>query len=99
MWQITKLECIPNLNGLQDAVVKVHWEYELTSGGESESFVGVTQVEVDPNNFTPYNQLTQAEILAWIWGKFSKQATEDMVAIRLAERIAPPLIDPPLPWA
>lgn len=99
LWSITKLECLPQSEGLTNVVVKVFWTLIASNSSDQEIYTGITEVAADPENFTPYAQLTKETVLGWIWDKFDKQATEDMVAKRLANRTAPPFIDPPLPWA
>lgn len=50
--------------------------------------------------FTPYAQLTQAQVLGWCWADgVDKTATEAGVQANLASQITPATIQPPLPWA
>jgi hypothetical protein len=52
----------------------------------------------DPN-FTPYNQLTQAQVLGWVWENGVNQATtEATVTANLNALINPTQEQLPLPW-
>jgi len=54
----------------------------------------------DPANFTPYADLTQDQVLGWIWANgVDKDATEAAVQQQIDNQINPPVIQPPLPWA
>jgi hypothetical protein len=98
MWSITKLECLPSLDGLSDVVVKIFWTFIAQASTDQEIYTGITQVTADPENFTPYANLTKEQVLGWVWSVVDKDATEAMVNKRLQDRLSPPLIDPPLPW-
>ena len=50
--------------------------------------------------FTPYADLTQAQVLGWCWNNgVDKDATEASVQQQIDQQINPPVIQPPLPWA
>ena len=49
--------------------------------------------------YTPYNQLTQDQVLQWVWASgVDKDATEAAVQTNLNNLINPPIITPKLPW-
>ena len=51
-------------------------------------------------SFTPYSQLTQAQVLGWCYENGVNQAaTEAAINQNLANLINPPIVQPPLPWA
>lgn len=55
---------------LTDAVVQTYWECTGTDAdGDSGTFAGATPFNlatIDPDSFTPYDQLTQAQVIGWI---------------------------------
>lgn len=55
---------------LNDIIVQTYWECTGTdTDGNSGTFHGATPFEpdqVDPNNFTTYENLTEAQVLSWI---------------------------------
>jgi len=51
-------------------------------------------------SFTPYDQLTQSQVVEWCWQNGVDQAaTEAAVNENLALQVDPPIVQPPLPWA
>jgi len=50
-------------------------------------------------NFTPYDQLTQDQVLGWCYANGVDQAAiEANVSLQIENQINPPIIAPPLPW-
>ena len=61
--------------------------------------VSFTPPQAGDPNFVPYNQLTQAQVLGWVWGSgVDKTATEAAVNANLNSQINPTVVQPPLPW-
>ena len=99
-WTITALDCsTTDVN--PDTVITAHWTCSSVDGEYSASvFNTCSFTQPDPANFIPYNQLTQDEVLGWIWESgVDKTATEEAVAQMIANQKNPPVIQPPLPWA
>ena len=97
IWSVDKLE-VTTYEGLTNVVMSVGWSVSDTQQGITEAFSGVTLVEPPGDNFTPYDQLTEAQVLEWVYKKVNQSGTEAIVTQRIQEKIAP-AIDPPLPWA
>lgn len=70
-WKLKSLKKT-DADGLSGVIVGTQWELTGTDeDGFSGTFHGATPFklnEVDPENFTPYEQLTQAQVLSWIEG-------------------------------
>lgn len=68
-WKLKSLKKT-NVDGLLGVIVGTQWELTGTDeDGFSGTFYGATPFkldEVDPQNFTPYENLTQAQVLNWI---------------------------------
>lgn len=104
-WNISQLDCYPQVDGETDVVFTVHWQCngtetvgEKTYSGSVYASTGVTLDAEAP--FTPYDQLTQDQVLGWIWESgVDKAATEAAVAQQIENQINPPVVTPPLPWA
>lgn len=73
-WKITQLTK-QNTNDLDNVIIGTRWEVTGTDeDGYSGTFVGATPFElntVDPDNFTPYDSLTETQVLSWIQSKVS----------------------------
>jgi hypothetical protein len=99
-WQIEQLNCYPQAEGQTDVVFTVHWRLNGTDGtyfGTVYSTCGVTYVAGAP--YTPYANLTQDQVLGWIWASgVDKDSAEAAVQTQIDNQITPPTISPPLPW-
>jgi hypothetical protein len=76
-WKITQLTKTNN-NDIDNIIVGTRWTVTGTdSDGYEGTFTGATPFElntVDPDNFTPYEQLNEAQVLLWIQNKVSGSA-------------------------
>ena len=77
---------------IQNAIVQTHWKLTGTNeDGVSGTFVGATPFDlatVDPNNFVPYEDLTEEMVLGWIQSVVnSDQDYRDHIDRRIAEEI------------
>jgi len=68
-WKVTSLK-IRNEPALNGVVYQTYWKKTGTdSDGNTGEFSGATPFDpakVDPNNFTPFEQLTEEIVLGWI---------------------------------
>ena len=78
-WIIEAIDCYPQSEGQTNLVFVAHWRCNATStethtvNGQAVPYTAsiystcpVTYVSGSP--FTPYAQLTQQQVLGWIWG-------------------------------
>jgi len=100
-WNISQMDCYPEVDGEQDVVFTVHWQCNGTDGTHNASVYSTQAVTVNPDEpYTPYEDLTQEQVLNWIWeGGVDKDATEAAVEQQIQNQINPPVVTPPLPWA
>ena len=111
-WKVTNLDCYPQYDQETDVVFTVHWDclgnLTPTTGSQSGSnfnsrLYGTTGVVYHSgSNFTPYNQLTQPQVLSWVFdamGTAQKDSIEAGAANSIYAQINPPVVSPPLPWA
>lgn len=104
IWNISQLDVKPQEGDLTDVVITAHWQCNGTQEINGKTYSGsvystssFTQPEGD---FTPYDELTQDQVLGWIWvSGVDKEATESAVESQIANQINPPIIQPPLPWS
>ena len=57
-------------------VFTAHWRCDASDGDFSASSYGTAGFSQDPENFTPYEDLTEAQVLEWVWESVDKDATE-----------------------
>jgi len=103
-WDVTAMDCYPQADGETDVVFTVHWTcagQQVSGGNTYTGSVYSTCAVPAPTGgaFTPYNQLTEQQVLGWIWANGVDQAaTEAAVQQQINNQINPPVVQPPLPW-
>ena len=99
-WSVTAMDAYPQAEGQTDVVFTVHWTcagVQDTYQASVYSTCGVTYSSGTP--YTPYAQLTQDQVLGWIWASgVDKAATEAAVQQQINNQIDPPVVTPKLPW-
>jgi len=99
-WTITAMNCYPTVGSETDVVFNCHWTCSGTDGTYSSSIYSTCSVPTPTGSFTPYADLTQEQVLGWVWANgVDKDATEAAVQQQIDNQINPPVVTPPLPWA
>jgi hypothetical protein len=103
-WSISALDCRVQEDGLSDVVFNVHWRCSATEvDGDktySASVYSTCSVPGPGTPFTPYADLTQDQVLGWIWANgVDKAATEAAVQQQIELQKHPVVVTPPVPWA
>jgi hypothetical protein len=104
-WTVSAMDCKVSEDNLSDVVYCVHWRVSKTEvdGDKTYSASVYSTCSVpgpNPASFVPYDQLTQDEVLGWIWANgVDKDATEAAVAQQIENQKNPPIVAPALPWA
>jgi hypothetical protein len=102
-WLIEQMDCYPTADGQTDVVFTLHWRINAADGtyaATAYGTVGVANVAGSP--YTPFAQLTQAQVVGWVKGALGEdQVTqlEASLATNIANQANPPVISPKLPWA
>jgi len=100
-WLVESIDCYPTSEGQTDVAFTIHWRANATDGTHNAtiySTCGVTYVAGSP--FTPFAQLTQQQVLEWIWASGVDQtATQTALDTMIANQINPPVVTPKLPWS
>jgi len=103
-WIIEWLKTTPSTSNPSECVVQAGWRVNGSQESGGKTFyataygsVGFTYTEGEP--FTPFNQLTQEQVLGWVWANgVDKAEVEANIQRQLDDQINPPIIQPPLPW-
>jgi hypothetical protein len=100
------MECYPTYEQNIDVVFTVHWDCvgsetvnNITYNGRVYGATGVTYHS--GSQFTPYNQLTQDQVISWVWdaiGNEQRNNYENSVQTQINNQINPPVVILPLPW-
>jgi len=108
LWIIERLLCKPVEGSLTDVVITADWRCngtETTGSGDTEktysgTCYGSCSFAPPTENFTPYDQLTEQQVLNWCWENgVDKTAIEANVTLQIQNQINPPVVVLPLPWA
>ena len=94
-WSIAQLDRIAANGG----VTVAHWRVEAVDGDYSASAYGSAGFTPDASapDFVPYANLTEADVLAWVWGSVDKAETEASLAQRIEAKKNPVTLNG-LPW-
>jgi hypothetical protein len=107
-WIIERLLVKPTEGTLTDVVITADWRCngtETTGSGDTEktysgTCYGSCSFAPPTGSFTPYEDLTQQQVLDWCFSNGVDQAAiEANVSLQIENQINPPIIAPPLPWA
>lgn len=98
-WTVTAMDCSTTEQN-PDTVIVCHWTCAGTDGTYNASVYSTCSVPAPSTGFTPYEDLTQDQVLGWIWANgVDKAATEAAVQQQIDNQINPPVVTPPLPWS
>ena len=99
-WSIQTLWVRPVEGSLTDVVVTAAWRCNGTDGTYNGSvYATVSFSPPNPDDFTPYLNLTQEQVLQWVWTSgVDKDSAEAAVVQQIENQKNPPIITPPLPW-
>ena len=99
-WTVTAMDCYPQEGGNTDVVFTVHWNCAGVDGTHNASIYSTCSVPFTAGTFTPHADLTQDQVLGWIWANGVDQtATEAAVEQQIQSKINPTVVTPALPWS
>lgn len=103
-WTIQWMKCVPQSGQYTDVVVTAGWTCSgsQVSGDNtySSQINGTSEFKMPTGTFTPYDQLTENQVLGWVWTSGTSQSvTEQTVQDAINNLITPPIVELPLPWA
>ena len=99
LWIIERLLVKPTEGSLTDVVITADWRCNGTQDQYSGTCYGSCSFQPPSGSFTPYEDLTQEQVLGWCYANGVDQAAiEANVTQQINDQINPPIIAPPLPW-
>ena len=99
LWIIERLLVKPIEGSNPDVVITADWRCNGTDETYSGTCYGSCSFAPPSGEFTPYDQLTEQQVLDWCYANGVDQAAiEANVSLQIADQINPPVIAPPLPW-
>jgi hypothetical protein len=106
-WIIERLLVKPTEGTLTDVVITADWRCNGTqtigTKDDAKTYSGTcygsTSFAAPSGDFTPFDKLTQDQVLNWCFSNgVDQKAIEANVSQQIADQINPPVIAPPLPW-
>jgi len=100
--RITSMYTLPQVDGETDVVVNAMWQVTGVDGQYTADIGGNTQFTLSPDtpNFTPYDSLTQAQVIGWI-PESAITSAQQCVQGQIQSMITPPVspANTALPWS
>jgi hypothetical protein len=104
-WKIEQIWVRPLDGDFANVVVTAAWRCTAEQVEDGKTYSGTCYGTAsfnpaDPADFIPLVDLTEADVLGWVWSAgIDKAATEASVQQQIDNQITPPIVVPPLPWA
>jgi hypothetical protein len=98
-WIISALDCVVSKDGLSNVVETIHWRYRGTNENDTTSELYGAQLVGDPNpdEFTPYEDLTAVIISQWLESIMDIEQIQKSIEDQINELENPTHINLPLP--
>jgi hypothetical protein len=98
-WIIERLLVKPTEGSLTDVVITADWRCNGSQDQYTGTCYGSASFAPPSENFTPYEDLTEQQVLDWCYANgVDQKAIEANVTAQIENQINPPVIAPPLPW-
>lgn len=102
-WVISAMECKVREEDMDDVVIIVHWRYQATETHEKKEYFaetyGATSVGMpDPENFTPFDQLTKDQVVGWLEESLDVDAMDKSLQENINLQINPVTVTLPPAW-
>jgi len=99
LWIIERLLVKPTEGSLTDVVITADWRCNGTDETYSGTCYGSCSFQPPSGEFTPYEDLTEQQVLNWCYANGVDQAAiEANVSLQIENQINPPVVTLPLPW-
>ena len=100
---ISQLNCAVESEGLPDVINKIHYRYNATQeyNGKiyfADTYSVVSVAQPNPQNFIPYADVTEAEVIGWLEEILPVEAMQLALENNIALQINPVEVTLPLPW-
>lgn len=101
VWTIVSMTVKTQEAGLSDVVYMVNWLAVDSDGINEARNGGDIELPAPKGAFIPYGQLTEQQVLEWVWaalGDETRYAIEADLNFQILYMQQPPVVSPPLPW-
>ena len=100
---ISQLNCAVESDGLPNVINMIHWRYNATKVEGQKTYFAETYgassvAQPNPQNFTPYADVTEEEVINWLEQILPVEAMQLSLEANIALQINPIEVTLPLPW-
>lgn len=101
VWKIAALERAKAEGTLTDVVKTAHYTVDATDldGVTVGAYGSVSFESPDPATMTPYDQLTEAQVVGWVQEKLDVVQIQEQLAQAVEAKRNPPVVVAAPPWA
>jgi hypothetical protein len=102
-WVISAMNCAVESEGLPNVINTIHWRYNATKveGDKTyfaETYGAVNVSQPNPQNFTPYADVTEEEVINWLEQILPVKDMHSSLEANINLQINPVEVTLPLPW-
>jgi hypothetical protein len=102
-WGISKMEVVPNLNGLSNIVKNIHWVYygsvDINGKNYRSYYSDITTLPPPASDsFVSYDNLTKEMVYGWLDSLANIGFARTFIYNNLQNMFNPPIISLPLPF-
>lgn len=101
-WKVNAIEVKPSEGEFANVVYIIHWSrigtQEVDGKEYVESIIGTYTCPAPGEQFTPYEDLTEAQVVSWLDAGLDSQWMDESIDDMIAKKINPPVVLRPLPW-
>jgi hypothetical protein len=102
-WVISALNCAVESEGLPNVINVIHWRYNAikVEGDKTyfaETYGAVNVSQPNPQNFIPYEDVTEEEVINWLEQVLPVAAMQSGLEANINLQINPVEVTLPLPW-
>ena len=102
-WIISAMNCAVESEGLNNVINVIHYRYNAPKvEGEktyfAETYGAVNVAQPNPQNFTPYADVTEEEVINWLEKILPIEAMQSSLQANIDLQINPVEVTLPLPW-
>lgn len=92
-WKINAVDCYTSKDGLENVAYNVHWTFIATDGEHTASSIGVNSIgSPNPDNFTPFDQLTEEQVVSWITASMDVEQMQANLDKQIEDLVAPKVV-------
>lgn len=98
---IDSLDVAPAMDGKPNVVTRAIWTLRGVDRAYEATSAASTEFPAPGEDFTAYADLTEATVIGWVEAHTDPdylQSRRDHIAQQITDQVAPPIINPPLPW-